>query len=441
MAALRFGTDGVRGRVHEELSLELAAALGRAAAEVLGGTHAVLARDPRESGLVLRDALAAGLSEAGVTPLDLGIAPTPAVAHVAAARGAFGAMISASHNPWFDNGIKFFTAEGSKLSDDQQEAIEARLAASPLAPPGQVPELPAIQDDVGDWLASVASVATARFDRLRVVVDAANGAASHIVGPLLADLGADVTLVAADPDGRNINEGCGSTDPGVLRRVVLEQQADLGLALDGDADRLLCVDHLGRVVDGDHLMAILATDLRDRGRLRGDTVVVTVMSNLGFHKAMASRNIEVHVTPVGDRHILEALNHNRWSFGGEQSGHLVFLDDASTGDGCLSAVHLLDVLARSAASLAELADAAMTSYPQVMRNVGIGTRVENPAAALSDEITGAEAELGEEGRVLIRASGTEPLIRVMVEASTESEAERVCTRLSNVVAERFGPGQ
>ena len=439
MAAPRFGTDGIRGRAFDELSTDLAFAIGRAAASVLGGSDAVIGADTRESGPALRDAIAAGLIAGGVRPLDLGVAPTPAVAFTAAARGAIGVMISASHNAWHDNGIKLFSSTGSKLSDDEQAAIEAELADAALAtPPALDGPLASIQPDVGAWVDEVVASARGRLDGLTVVVDAANGAASHVVAPALADLGADVTVLFNTPDGRNINDACGSTHPEALAAAVVERGADVGIALDGDADRLLCVDHAGRVINGDHLMAIIATDLRRRGALSDDVVVVTVMSNLGFHKAMEAAGVTVEVTPVGDRHILDALSVNGWSFGGEQSGHLIFRDLAVTGDGFLSAVQLLSVLADTGTPLAELADAAMTSFPQVLRNVRIAERVADPTVAIADDIAAAEAELGDHGRVLIRASGTEPVIRVMVEAATDADAERICAQLCEAVTAHHG---
>lgn len=406
---------------------------------MLGGTEAVIGADTRESGPALRDAIAAGLIAGGVVPLDLGVAPTPAVAFTAAARRATGVMISASHNAWHDNGIKLFSATGSKLSDDEQAAIEVLLADDPLVPvPPLAEPIASIQPEIGAWVADVAGTVRCRLDGLTVVVDAANGAASHVVAPALADLGADVTVMFNTPDGRNINEACGSTHPESLATAVVEKGADIGIALDGDADRLLCVDHTGRVIDGDHLMAIVATDLRRRDALNDGVVVVTVMSNLGFHKAMEAAGVTVEVTAVGDRHILEALSTNGWSFGGEQSGHLIFRDLAVTGDGFLSAVQLLAVLADTGRSLAELADEAMTSFPQVLRNVRVAERVADPTAAIAAEIAAAEAELGGDGRVLIRASGTEPVIRVMVEAATDGDAERICSQLCDAVAAHHG---
>lgn len=445
MAGLRFGTDGVRGRAFDELSEELAWDIGRAAAKVLRGSEAVVGRDPRESGPLLRDAMAAGLVAGGVEPLDLGVAPTPAVAYVAARRGAIGVMISASHNRWHDNGIKLFTSTGTKLSDDDQAAIEQRLDAESIAPraftaPSAVsgrPILESIQADVGDWVRSVVATIDDDLTGLSVVLDAANGAASHVVAPALADLGAKVTAIAVEPDGRNINERCGSTHLDGLAAAVLDTGADMGVALDGDADRLVCVDHRGNVVDGDKLMAIVAVHLQAQARLRDDRVVVTVMSNLGLHRAMADAGIAVHVTPVGDRHILEALTTNRWSFGGEQSGHLIFGDLATTGDGFLSALQVMSIVKSSGRDLADLADNAMTTFPQVLRNVRVAERVTDPVSRLAVEIEAAETKLGDMGRVLIRASGTEPVIRVMVEAADSQVADSVCASLCEAVEAKF----
>lgn len=443
---MRFGTDGVRGRAHDELTLAFATQIGAAAARQFAADQAVIGCDTRESSHEFTRAIAAGFAVAGVTPIDLGVVPTPAVAHLAARRGAIGAMISASHNPWFDNGIKLFTPTGSKLSDAEQHAIETALArpgpstgaGGPVSDPQIDPGIESGQRWVADWVDHVKATAPVRLDGLSVVVDAANGAASHVVAPALADLGAQVNAIANRPDGRNINDGCGSTDPALLARSVVETGADLGIALDGDADRLVAVDHRGQIVDGDRIMAILAVDMSDRAVLSDDTVVVTVMSNLGFHKAMAEAGIAVHVTQVGDRHVLEALGDNGWSFGGEQSGHLIFADLAETGDGFMSAVQLMSVLVRRGASLAEVADAAMTRFPQVLTNVTVSQRVEDPASDLTEEIARVESELGDTGRVLLRASGTEPVIRVMVEAATEVEAARHAEHLVAAVAARYG---
>lgn len=438
---IRFGTDGVRGRAHDEISVDLARRIAMATGAVIDADTAIIGRDTRESGPELADALAAGFSDVGVRPLMLGVAPTPAVAHLAATDGAIGAMVSASHNPWFDNGIKIFGPGGLKLSDDQQHQLEQALDASAAAP------LPAsdlsLADDshigarVGEWVSVVKASATTLFDGLRVVLDAANGAGSHVVAPALADLGAEVTVIANQPDGRNINEACGSTHPEALIAAVQHNNAHVGLALDGDADRLLAVDAAGQLVDGDHLIAICARDRYRRGLLANDTVVVTVMTNLGFRLAMDEVGINVAETPVGDRHVLEALERNGWNLGGEQSGHLIFRDIATTGDGFLTAVQLLDVLARTERPLADLAAESMTRLPQVLRNVRIDRKVPDVADQLADEIAAVEAELGDSGRVLIRPSGTEPLIRVMVEAASGEQAEQACERLCAVVESRF----
>ena len=442
MAGITFGTDGVRGRAFTELTLEVAYSLGRAAAEVLGGDRAVVGRDTRESGPALMGAVAAGLRSGGVEALDLGIAPTPAVAFAANARSCAGVMVSASHNPWFDNGIKLFDRLGTKLGDQDQLAVEQALGTGGRVEMSRVHaesiELMPIQADLGDYVHAVKASVGSDFGGSKVLLDAANGSGSHIVAPALADLGAEVEVLFNQPDGQNINDGCGSTNPQALAAAVVDRGAALGLALDGDADRLLTVDENGSVVDGDHLMAILAGDMHDQGRLAGDRLVVTVMSNLGLLRAMEERGINVEVTPVGDRSVLDALDRHNAIFGGEQSGHLIFRDISSTGDGFLSAVQLLDVLARSGRGLAELAGAAMSSVPQVLRSVRISREVVDIDDQLAGEIAEVSQRLGSDGRVLVRASGTEPVVRVMVEALEASVAEAACEHLCQVVQERFG---
>ena len=435
---LRFGTDGVRGRVGDELTPELVLALGRAAARVLGGDRFLVARDPRLSGPLLEGALTAGLAAEGVTVERLGVLPTPAVAFLAAAEGVPGAVISASHNTYADNGVKLFTAEGRKLDDAIEERLEGELERPP-AEPRTGTGLGAVvdRDDAADRYVDglVASLDGRRLDGLSVVLDCANGAAS-VVGPAaVRRLGAEVDVVAAEPDGRNINEGCGSTAPELLAERVQATGADAGLAVDGDADRVVAVDATGRVVDGDHLMAICALDLAERDRLAERTVVVTVMTNLGFRRAMAERQVRVVETPVGDRYVLEALEEGRWSLGGEQSGHVIFRDLATTGDGLLTGLQVLDAMSRSGRSLADLAS-VMRSLPQVLRNVPVTARGIDVGAALADEVAAEEARLGE-GRVLLRPSGTEPVVRVMVEAGTTEEAEAAAARLAAAV-ERLG---
>jgi phosphoglucosamine mutase len=361
------------------------------------------------------------------------------VAFEAQRRDAIGAMVSASHNPYADNGIKLFAHGGAKLRDEVQARIEGWLERD---------EEPALADrrgtltsesDHSRYLGHVLSVLEGRrLDGLSVVLDCANGAAHALAPEVFRAAGADVHVIADRPDGRNINEGCGATDTTGLVSEVLRAGADVGIALDGDADRLIAVDHDGRVVDGDHVIAICAEDLRDRGLLRHDTVVVTVMANLGFKLAMDAAGIEMIETQVGDRYVLEALDEGGFSLGGEQSGHVIFADHATTGDGILTALALLDVVQRSGERLAAVAEASMTSLPQVLLNVRVAERHPDVAALLADEIAAAGEELGRTGRILVRPSGTEPLIRVMVEAPTEDQADRVASRLAEVVEARFG---
>lgn len=439
MAEIRFGTDGIRGLAGSDLTADVARRLGRAAAQVLDTDSFVVGRDTRESGPELLAALADGFAQAQGSTLDLGVAPTPAVAWLAAQRQVGGAMISASHNPWHDNGIKLFAPSGRKLSDEQQKAIETLIndGATP-APAEHAVSLVDIGADAAGWQASVVESTDVSLDGLRVVVDAANGAASAFAGHILTALGADVITLFDQPDGRNINKACGSTHPQALAQAVVANNADVGIALDGDADRLVAVDAQGSIVDGDHLMAILALDLAARSALTNNTLVVTVMSNLGLHRAMADAGIATVVTPVGDRSVLEALEGGASNFGGEQSGHLIFGDLAATGDGCLSAVQLLAALTRSQRTLADLASSAMTSFPQVLKNVPVTEKLPDIAKRVHGEIAAIEAALGDSGRVLVRASGTEPVVRVMVEAQTEAAANDACDRLCEVIADRFG---
>ncbi len=429
---LRFGTDGVRGPA-SEFTDALVAALGQAATQVLGTSGFVIGRDTRESGERLENALAVGLSRGGAQPLSMGVVPTPAVAWICAQRGLPGAVISASHNPWSDNGIKFFAAGGRKLSDDLETALEEALdAVVARAEAGVETELViGIETDVNavaEWCDAVASSVSA-VAPTRIVIDCANGSASSVAPGIFRGLGLDVEVLHAQPDGRNINDACGSTHPGDLQKAVVASGAALGLAFDGDADRLLAVDERGELVDGDQLIALFACDLRDRGQLAGDRVVVTVMSNLGFRLAMDAQGIEVVETPVGDRHVLEALARTSSSLGGEQSGHIVFADRATTGDGVLSGVQLVDLVGRAQTPLSVLADAAMERFPQVLRNVRLENRRDDIAEVIADDIAAVEQSLGNRGRVLIRLSGTEPLVRVMVEAPTLEQAEAAADNL------------
>ena len=433
---LRFGTDGVRGPA-SEFTDALVVSLGQAAAQVLGTTTFVIGRDTRESGERLEAALAIGLSRGGAQPLSMGVVPTPAVAWICAQREVPGAVISASHNAWSDNGIKFFAAGGRKLSDELETALEQALdAVVARAESGiETESAVGIETDakaVAEWCEAVASSVTA-VAPMRIVIDCANGAASSVAPEIFRGLGLDVEVLHAQPDGRNINDACGSTHPGDLQKAVLANGAALGLAFDGDADRLLAVDERGELVDGDQLIALFARDLRVRGELAGDRVVVTVMSNLGFRLAMEAEGIEIVETPVGDRHVLEALARTSSSLGGEQSGHIVFADRATTGDGVLSGVQLVDLVGRAQTPLSVLTDAVMERFPQVLRNVRLENRRDDIAEAIADDIAAVEQSLGDRGRVIIRLSGTEPLVRVMVEAPTLEQAEAAADNLAAAV--------
>lgn len=427
---MEFGTDGVRGRANTDLTAAFALDLGRAAARVLGAARAVVGGDSRLSTPMLEAAFVAGLAAEGVEVHRVGVTPTPAVAFEAGRIDAMGAVISASHNPYHDNGIKLFAVGGRKLPDEVEAAIEAEVAALP-APTGD-PGVVHGRGDAGE--AYVEHLLSALDGRdlvgVRLVVDAANGAASHLAATVFQRAGAQVVVINDHPDGRNINAGCGATDVVGLQSAVAAERAHVGIALDGDADRLIAVDESGNVVDGDHIIAICASDLRRRGRLKDDTVVVTVMTNLGFRLAMQQAGVRVVETPVGDRYVLETLVQHGYSLGGEQSGHVIFPEIATTGDGMLTGLVLLDVVQRSGRRLSQLAGEAMTQLPQVLVNVPVAGRRPDIAVELADEIAAAEDELGETGRVLVRPSGTEPLVRVMVEAATAEQARATAERLA-----------
>jgi len=437
-----FGTDGVRGLANRELTADLALGLGAAAVRVLAasGTSserplAVVGRDPRASGEFLEAALVAGLASAGADVAIVGVEPTPAVAFLTAHLGAdLGVMISASHNAMPDNGIKFFARGGHKLADDLEDQIEAVLSQTWERPVGaSVGRVRAESGASATYLEHLLSTVSTSLSGIRVVVDCANGAASGVAPEALRRAGADVIAIHASPDGLNINDGCGSTHMGDLIAAVREHNADIGIAHDGDADRCLAVDANGDVVDGDQILAILSLSMRDRGVLAGDTVVATVMSNLGFHIAMREAGIAVEQTGVGDRYVLEAMRAGSFSLGGEQSGHVIMSDHATTGDGVLTALHLLERMAATGSSLEGLAG-VMTRLPQVLINVsGVDKSKMTSSLELAEAIVLAEAELGSLGRVLLRPSGTEPLVRVMVEAVSADQAQRVAERLVNQV--------
>jgi phosphoglucosamine mutase len=438
-----FGTDGVRGLANVDLTAELALDLSVAAAHVLGEAgvfeghrpRAVVGRDPRASGEFLESAVVAGLASAGVDVVRLGVLPTPAVAYLTGATGSdLGVMLSASHNPMPDNGIKFLARGGIKLDDQIEDAIEARMGESWQRPTGAAVGR-VLDDNQGfeTYVSHLVQSAPNRFDGLNVVVDCANGAASLTAPEALRRLGAEVVTCASSPDGLNINLNCGSTHMDGLRREVVSQGADLGIALDGDADRCLAVDSTGELVDGDQILAILALAMRDSGRLSNDTVVATVMSNLGFVQAMVRERIAVEQTKVGDRYVLEAMKAGGHKLGGEQSGHVILSDHATTGDGTLTAVMLLARLAQTGKSLRDLAG-VMTRLPQVLVNVpNVDKNRAGTDADVQAAVAAATARLGGTGRVLLRPSGTEPLVRVMVEAESSDTADEVARDLAEIV--------
>jgi phosphoglucosamine mutase len=442
-----FGTDGVRGLANKDVTAELALDLSVAAAHVLGEKGAfeghrptaVVGRDPRASGEFLAAAVIAGLASAGVDVFDAGVLPTPAIAFLTADTGAdLGVVLSASHNAMPDNGIKFFARGGHKLADELEDAIEKRMGEDWERPTGaDVGRVRPLADGSEHYVQHLLSVLPHRLDGLKIVIDAANGAASVVSPEAFRRAGAEVSVIGADPDGLNINEGYGSTHLEKLRKAVVECGADLGIAHDGDADRCLAVDAAGEVVDGDQIMAILALSLRERGALADGTLVATVMSNLGLLQAMEREGVAVRQTGVGDRYVLEEMRRSELSLGGEQSGHVIFLDHGTTGDGVLTGLMLASRVAETRRPLADLAS-VMTRLPQVLINVkGVDkSRVESDQELQSAVQTEAMALAGT-GRILLRKSGTEPLVRVMVEAADHDQAQAVAERLVKVVKDRL----
>ena len=434
-----FGTDGVRGLANAELTPELALRLASAAASVLGTDtrpRAVVGRDPRASGEMLEAAVCAGLAAAGVDAIRVGVLPTPAIAFLTNDYSAsFGVMISASHNPMPDNGIKFFGAGGHKLDDDIEDRIEAAMNGELPRPTGAgVGRLHDAPDAAQRYARHLADAIDARLSELTVVVDCANGAASQIAPEVYAAAGATVIPIHADPDGVNINDGCGSTHMEKLQAAVLEHGADLGLAHDGDADRCLAVDSTGALVDGDHIMAILAGALHRHGKLHDGVLVATVMSNLGLHIAMREAGISLRTTAVGDRYVLEELRRGDYSLGGEQSGHIVVPGSGTTGDGVLTGLLLMAEMVETSSRLADLA-AVMTVLPQELINVRVADKhAVAQAQSVTEAVAEAEEELSDQGRILLRPSGTEQLVRVMVEARTAELAHGIAARVAQVVA-------
>jgi phosphoglucosamine mutase len=435
-----FGTDGVRGVANRDLTPELALAIGRALGGRLpAGSRVLIGRDTRRSGPMLEGALAAGLAAAGVDAGLLGVLPTPAVAElVAASDAAAGAVISASHNPFPDNGIKLFGPDGFKLADAEEAAVEAALdegGATGERPEGaRLGAIAPVEEGRARYVSSLLERRPVDLSGLSIVVDCAHGATAVTAPEVLERLGARVTAIGVEPDGVNINDGCGSTDLALLASSVTSAGADAGLAFDGDGDRVLAVGADGVPVDGDQILALLALDLRRRGDLAGDAVVVTTMTNLGFRRAMAGEGIEVRWTDVGDRYVLEEMRQGGYVLGGEQSGHVINLLHGPSGDGLAAALHLLDAIAARGQTLAE-AGGVMQRLPQRLVNVPVERKDDLPgAAALWAAVRECEEALGEDGRVVVRASGTEPLVRVMVEAPTADECDRWCTTIAEVAA-------
>lgn len=444
-----FGTDGVRGVANKELTPELAFKLGRFGGIVLSKhieedkPEVLVGRDTRVSGRMLEYALVAGLLSAGAEVMRLGVIPTPGVSYLTRSQNAAaGIMISASHNPVEDNGIKFFGSDGFKLSDEQEAEIEALLDNDKDNYPRPSAEGLGTSEEFNEgslkYTQFLTQTISGDVSGIKVVLDGANGATSPLINRLFADLDTDFDVIGVSPNGLNINDGCGSTHPEALAKRVVETEAQVGLAFDGDGDRLIAVDENGDIVDGDKILYICGKYLADQGRLKQNTIVSTVMSNIGFYKAIEKHNIESVKTGVGDRYVMEEMRKNGYNLGGEQSGHIIFLDHHTTGDGLLSGIQLLHVLKQTGKKLSELAS-EVTTYPQKLENI----RVTDKNKAMNDEeikavIKEVEEELGDEGRVLVRPSGTEALVRVMVEAPTDEAVEKYCTKISNVVRERVG---
>jgi len=433
--ALVFGTDGVRGHFGSEIDEEKIISLGIAASKHLNVKRVYLGRDTRESSFVLASALKQGLNHGGVEVISLGVAPTPEVAHVAKLENAGGAVISASHNSWSDNGVKLFGPGGLKISDSVQDLIQTDWDNEQRE--RQVVETPELQD-VNDyrWIKSVISSAKQGcFSGLKIVVDCANGATINKAATIFKELGATVLEISSNPDGRNINDDCGSNNPQNLIKEVLSSGSDIGFAFDGDGDRVVAVTSDGSLLDGDHLLAICAIDRFKRGLLKGSSVVVTPMANLGMRNTLSGIGISLHEVPVGDRNILEALEKNDWLLGGEQSGHIIFRDLSTTGDGVLTGVQTLLALNRKSKILTD-SKTIFSKVPQVLINVPVESNAEQIIKDIKDEINVASMELGDGGRILVRPSGTEPLVRVMVETLDPALANSIAEHLANLVTRK-----
>jgi phosphoglucosamine mutase len=443
-----FGTDGVRGVANKELTPELAFKVGRYGGYVLtkdsGSRPKILiGRDTRISGHMLEGALVAGLLSIGAEVMRMGVISTPGVAFLTKALGAdAGVMISASHNPVEDNGIKFFGSDGFKLSDQQEAQIEALIDSKEDVLPrpigGDVGQVNDYFEGGQKYMQFLKQTIDHDFDGLHIALDCAHGATSSLAPHLFADLEAEITTIGTSPDGLNINDGVGSTHPETLREVVLEKGADLGLAFDGDGDRLIAIDEKGNIVDGDQIMYICGKYLHSQGRLKQNTIVSTVMSNIGFYKAVEENNMTSVKTAVGDRYVMEEMRKNDYNFGGEQSGHLIFLDYITTGDGMLSALQLVNVLKDTGKKLSELA-AEMEKFPQVLKNIKVLDKHQvHTNRFIQEEIRKVEEQLGNDGRVLVRPSGTESLVRVMVEAPTKDDCDKYVEQVAQVIQGQLG---
>ena len=445
-----FGTDGVRGEANVTLLPEMAYRLGRAATIYFGKESdeqplIIIGRDTRISGEMFESALTAGICSAGGRAMLAGIIPTPAIAYLARKHKAkAGIVISASHNPFHDNGIKFFGGDGYKLPDaveDELEAIVHQLETDDNYPRPTAEHIGHIEyrtDLLNQYMEFVLSTCKERFDGVKVVLDCANGAAYEAMPKILRRLGANVKVIHALPNGTNINDGCGSTNLESLQKAVLENGADFGIAHDGDADRCLCVDEKGQVIDGDHILVMCAMDMMKEGKLPYNTVVTTVMANIGFHQAIKKAGGRAEITKVGDRYVLENMLKNGYKIGGEQSGHIIFTDFSTTGDGLITALQVLSSLKRSGRKASDLT-ALMTTYPQLLVNVKVATKEGwETNEAIKEAIAEGDKELGENGRILVRPSGTEPLIRVMAEGPDQAQLDRICHAIADVVKKEQG---
>ena len=445
-----FGTDGVRGEANKTLLPEMAYRLGRAATLYFGKESEeqpliIIGRDTRISGEMFESALTAGICSAGGRAMLAGIIPTPAIAYLARKHKAkAGIVISASHNPFHDNGIKFFGGDGYKLPDaveDELEAIVHQLETDDNYPRPTAEHIGHIEyrtDLLNQYMEFVLSTCKERFDGVKVVLDCANGAAYEAMPKILRRLGANVKVIHALPNGTNINDGCGSTHLESLQKAVLENGADFGIAHDGDADRCLCVDEKGQVIDGDHILVMCAMDMMKEGKLPYNTVVTTVMANIGFHQAIKKAGGRAEITKVGDRYVLENMLKNGYKIGGEQSGHIIFTDFSTTGDGLITALQVLSSLKRSGRKASDLT-ALMTTYPQLLVNVKVATKEGwEDNEAIKEAIAAGDKELGENGRILVRPSGTEPLIRVMAEGPDQDQLDRICHAIADVVKKEQG---